>query len=136
QPEVVRFAGVENFFDDFAELIDFDRKNASILALITELLDRIAEGLIDRFDAVADDVLKTNQQRKFQSAASCFLDDVDELDTGAGFLQGSGNDASGVVDVEVFRAPTLDVIKISRRGDIPGVRPDSRNIHDNASIPT
>ena len=37
------FAGIDDFFDDFAQLIDLDRKNAAILILVTELSDRALE---------------------------------------------------------------------------------------------
>ena len=37
EPEVKLLAGIDNLFDDFAQLIDLDRENAAILIAITEL---------------------------------------------------------------------------------------------------
>ena len=56
---------IEDFFNDFAELIHLDRENAAILALVIELGDGITEREIDGLDAVSKNVLEADEQRKF-----------------------------------------------------------------------
>src|SRR3989441_1129509 len=47
QTEPVGFAGVENFFNDFAQLIDLDGKHAAVFALVVEFGDGTAERFVD-----------------------------------------------------------------------------------------
>ena len=68
QAEIVRLARVQDFLHHLAQLVDLDGKDAAILVLIIELGDGAAEGLVDGLDPVAQNVLKTNQHRKFQPA--------------------------------------------------------------------
>ena len=133
QAKMERLAGIEDFLHHFAQLVDFDRKHAAIVALIIEFLDRSAEGEVDGFDAMAQDVLKADQQRKFQTAAPRLLDDISDIHRGAGLLQGFGDDVAGLVDIEILRTPALDVIKIAGCLDIPGRKPGVRTIHDYSS---
>ena len=44
--------GIDNFFDDLAQLIDLDWKNAAILILVTKLRHRLFKCTVYRFDAV------------------------------------------------------------------------------------
>src|SRR5581483_7883771 len=52
-------AGIDNFLDDLAQLIDLDRKNAAILVLVTELRHRLFKCAVYRFDAVSKQILKS-----------------------------------------------------------------------------
>src|SRR6185437_12521759 len=74
EAEIKRLAGIKDFFDDFAELVDLDGEHAAIPALIIEFRNRIAEGEVNGFDAMTQDVLETNEQGKFQIAPAGFLD--------------------------------------------------------------
>jgi len=66
-------------------------------------------------------VLETDQQRELQSPALCLFDDVVDLDARASFLQRAGDNAPSLVDVEVLRAPALDVIQVARGLNVPAV---------------
>ena len=94
-------------------------KTPRYIPLVIEFGDRIAKGHVDRFHAVAKNILKANQQRKLQPAPFGFLDHVGDVHRGASVLQRLGDDATGFVDVEIFRSPAIDVIEVSRGLDIP-----------------
>src|SRR5438874_5020991 len=64
QAEMKLLAGIDNFFDYFAQLIDLDRNNSAVTIAITKFGDRIFKSAIDRFDAVSQEVLKPNDERK------------------------------------------------------------------------
>ena len=40
ESKIKLFACIDDLFDDFAQLVDLDRKNAAIMILIAELRDR------------------------------------------------------------------------------------------------
>src|SRR5206468_12239441 len=83
------------------------------------------EGQVYRFDSMAQDVLETNEQRKFQATGLGLFDHVVDLNAGPVFLERSRDHVPRFVDVEVFRTPALDVIQIARVLDVPGRRGDS-----------
>ena len=111
QPEIIRLARVENFLHHFAELVHLHRKHAAIPALVAGLGDGTAERLIDGLDAMPQNILEADQQRKFQPARLGLLDYVRDVHRRARVLQRLGDDVAGVVDVKILRAPALDVVK-------------------------
>ncbi len=119
QTEIERLARVENLLHDFAELVDLDREDAAVLALVVEFLDGTAKGQVNRLDPVAQDVLEPNQHRELQAARLGFFDHVVDLDARAVLLQRPGKHMPRFVDVKVFRTPTLDVIQIAGVLDVP-----------------
>src|SRR5437016_12471227 len=86
EPKVKSFARIDNFLDDLAQLIDFDGKNAAILIVITEFSDRVLKCAIDRFDAVPEQILKSNQQWKTEISGARFIDYCQEIDGTAAIL--------------------------------------------------
>ena len=80
EAEIVRLAGIEDFFHYFAQLIDLNGENAAIFTLVIEFTDRASKRQVDGFDTVAKDVLKTDQDRKFQAASFSFFNDVSDID--------------------------------------------------------
>jgi hypothetical protein len=130
---LVGLACVQNLLNHLAELIDLDRKDALISPLKIEFLDRSPECQVDRFDTMPQDILKTYQQRKLEITSFGLLDDIRDIHVRACFLQGLGDDMTGLVYVEVLRTPTLDVIEIASCLDIPGGEPGVRTIHDFSS---
>ena len=123
QPEVKRLAGVEDFLHHLAQLVHFDREDAAVFALIIELGDGVAESQVDGLDAVPQDVLKPDQHRKLQPARFGFFDHVGQVHRRAGVPQRLGDDVPGFIDVEVLRAPTMNVIQIPSGLDIPRLVP-------------
>ena len=62
---------------------------------------------------------------KLQPAPLRLLDHVGDVHRRARLLQRLGDDMPGLVDVEIIRAPAMDVVEIARRLDVPrrrGVR--------------
>ena len=129
EPEIERLAGVEDFLDDFAELVDLDGEDAAVFALVIVFRDGTAEGEVDGLDAVAEDVLEPDEHREFESAAFGLLDDIRQVHRSAGLLQRPGHDVAGFVDVEVFRPPSLNVVEVSGGLEVPAVVRVSRIAH-------
>ena len=119
QPKMKWPAGIDNLFDHLAELIDFDRKNAAVFALVTELSNRVLEGAVDCLDAVSEQILKADQERKTEAALARFVYDFEDVDRPAVFLEGLGNDVARAVDCEVTAAPALDVVSGNRGFNVP-----------------
>src|SRR5258706_4139084 len=81
-----------------------------------------------------EDILKPNQQRKLQPPGLRFFDHIAHVHGCSGVLQRRGDHFAGITDVEVFRAPSLDIVEISRSRDVPDSGTNSRIIHFNISI--
>ena len=64
ETEVKLLTGIDNFFDNFAQLIDLDRKNAAIFIFVAKFRDRVVECAINSFDTVAEQILKSDDQRE------------------------------------------------------------------------
>ena len=92
ETEMKLLAGIDDFFDDFAQLIDLDRKNAAILILVPELRDRLLKRAVDRFDTVPEQILKSDDERETQTAIARFIYDFQNVDRAAVFLKGSRHD--------------------------------------------
>ena len=64
EAEAVLRAEVQHFLDDLALLVDLDRIDAAVLALILVLVDRALEGAVDLAEPVLEDVGEANQDRR------------------------------------------------------------------------
>ena len=73
EAEMKLLAGVDDLFDHFAQLVHLDRENAAIVVAVTEFLDRALEGAVHRFDAMPQQILKANDQRKSEAALARFV---------------------------------------------------------------
>ena len=67
ESEVVRFARIENFLYDFAHLIHLDWENPTIGTFIAGGLDGIGKGFVDCTNAVAEEIVETNEKRVVQA---------------------------------------------------------------------
>ena len=121
QAEIERLARVQDLFHHLAQLVDLDREDAAILALVIELGDRVAERQVDGLHPMAQDVLESNQQRKLQPAPLGLLDHIRQVHRRAGVAQRLGHDVPGFVDVKVFRPPAMNVVQITSGLDVPGL---------------
>ncbi len=128
QAKLVRLARVQDFLHHFAQLVDFDGKDAAVFVLIIELGDGGGEGLVDRLHAVAQNILEADEHRKLQSPAPGLLDHVSQIHHRPIFAQRHGDDVPGLIDVEVWRAPTIDVVKGARGLDVPSRRRRRSNL--------
>ncbi|KAG0505223.1 MAG: hypothetical protein Udaeo_14440 [Candidatus Udaeobacter sp.] len=80
------------------------------MILIAELRDRALKCAIDCFDPVTEQILKPNQQRKTEVSGTGFVDDFQQIDGTATFLQRPRFDVAGAVDRKIALAPSLDVV--------------------------
>ena len=80
EAEIILLAGVEDLFDDLAELVDLDREDPAVTAVVLLLLDGAAEGLVDLRDAVAQQVLDADREGRLQAGGFYLLDDVRDAD--------------------------------------------------------
>src|SRR5207248_6016340 len=110
QSEVKLQAGIDNLFDDFAQLVDLDRENASIFIAITELRHRGLKGAINRFDAVPEQILKPDYQRKTESTVARFVYDLEKVDATAVFLEWTRLDVPCGINCKVTAAPSLHIV--------------------------
>src|SRR4030095_4725196 len=121
ETKVKLLTGIDNFFDYFAQLIDLDRKNAAIFIFIAKLRYRVSECAVNRFDTVAEQILKSDDERETQTAIACFIYDFQDVDAATVLLQGLRDDVPGCVDSKISSAPTVDIIGRDRCINVPFV---------------
>ncbi len=80
EAEIIFFAGVEDLLDHFAELVDLDREDAAVAAIVVFFLDGVTEGFVDLRHAIAEQVLDADRERGLQAGGFDFLDDVRDAD--------------------------------------------------------
>ena len=119
QSKMELLPSIDNFFDDFAQLIDLDREDASILAAITELSDRGLECEVDRLNAVTKQILKPDDEWKTESARARLVDNFEKVDAAAVFLKRFGNNVAFSVNREITAAPAINIVSGDCGLDVP-----------------
>ncbi len=79
-------AGVDDLFDHLPQLVHLDREDPAVVVAETEFVDRTLEGAVDRFNAMPQQILKTNHERKSEAARPRFLHDFENVDRSAALL--------------------------------------------------
>src|SRR5438105_14368624 len=64
ETEVKLLTGIDNFYDNFAQLSDLERKNVAVVIAVPKFRDRVVECAINSFDTVAEQILKSDDQRE------------------------------------------------------------------------
>src|SRR2546423_2638229 len=113
--------GVDDLFDDFAELVHLDREHAAVMVLVTEFLDRFLERAVYRFDAVPEQILESQDERKTEPAIARFVDDFKNVDRAAFFLKRANLSVAGGIDREVTSSPTIHIVSGNGGFDVPVV---------------
>ena len=111
-------ARIEDLSNDFAQLVHFDGKNPAIHALVAHLGNRLRKRQIDRFHPVAQQIVKTHNERKGQMPRAGFLNDLHEIDLIAVAFR-MHDDMARLVDSEVATAPAIHIVKCE---GIPAVK--------------
>src|SRR5437868_6617541 len=119
QTKMKFLAGIDDFFDDFAELVHLDREHAAVMLLVTEFLDRLLECAIYRLDAVAEQILEAKNERKAEAAIARFVNDFENVDSAAFFLERADLRITGSVDREVTSSPAVHVVSGNGGFDVP-----------------
>src|SRR5256885_13620775 len=101
QAKVKSLASVDDLFDHFAQLIDFDRENAAVFSAVIEFRDRVFECAVNGFDAVPEQILKADDKGKGEPARSRFVNDFKNGNGATILLERLGYDVAISVDGEV-----------------------------------
>ncbi len=80
QAEAERPAEFEDLFDHLALLVDLDRVDAAIAALVLMLVDGGLEGAVDFSQAVLQDIGEADQDRQVDAAQDEGVDQLFEID--------------------------------------------------------
>ena len=115
EAEVVRPAEVEHFLDDLPLLVDLDRIDAEVLALVRVLRDRRLEGVEDVAEPLLEDVAEPDQDRQADAAQLQVVDQLLQVDGLAGVLGGVHPDVAVRRDGEVVLAPAFDLVELASR---------------------
>ena len=119
EPEIIGLARIKNLFNHLAQLIDLDGEDSPVAALELKLGDGIPEGVVQVGHPVAQNVLETDEQRKFQIPLTGLLDDVRNLDGSPFVAQRSDHHVSSLVHIEVTGPPSVDIVEGTCSGDVP-----------------
>jgi len=112
-------AGGDDLVDDLAELVDLDREDAAVAALVALVLDRLVEKLVQLDDAMPEEVLKTDDHRRLQAHAARLVDDIEDPDAALVGAREKFHEAL-VIDRDVAGAPALETVEFLRPGGGPG----------------
>ena len=121
EPEMVRLAKVEDLLDDMPLLVDLDRVDAAIAALVVVLADGGAEGVVDLADAMAEDVREAKQDRQLDAALLELIDQFLEVDRLAGVFVGMNRHVPLGIDPEIVLAPVADAVRFQSIIDFPRI---------------
>ena len=121
ESEMVRLAEIEDLLDDVPLLIDLDRVDAAIIALVVVFANGRAEGVVDLADAMAEDVRKTQQNRQLDAALLELIDQFLEVDRLAGILVGMNGHVPLGIDPEIILAPVANAVRFQGIIDPPRI---------------
>src|SRR5262249_42333263 len=112
-------AEVTDFLDDVPLLIDLDRVDAAVFALIVELAHGGLEGVVDLADAMPQNVGEAKEDRQLDAARLELFDQVEQVNRLIGTLGRVYGDVAGLVDGKVTFAPVSDAVRLQGVADLP-----------------
>ena len=121
EAEVVRPAEVEDLLDDLPLLVDLDRIDAEVLALVLVLRDGRLKRAVNVGEPLPEDVAKPDQDRQADAAQLQVIDELLQVDRALGILGGVDADVAVRADGEVALAPALDFVELRRVGHGPRI---------------
>ena len=107
-----------DFLDHWAHLVDFDRENDEILALVIVFLGSFFEAGIDFLDTGVDDVRKTDQHWSRHVTELELIDKFTKVNGSTAFAR-RHHHVAFLVDREIVNAPVVDVVELSRVFNTP-----------------
>jgi hypothetical protein len=123
QPNAVRRAELHDLLDDVPLLVDLDRVDRRVAALVSELLDRGAELLAQRLDARAKDFGEAQQERQPDTLLLEIHRELEEIELPFGVSLVRPHDDMAVrADVEVAEPPAFNVVEPAGILDRPASR--------------
>ena len=115
QAEVVRPAEFEDFFDDLALLVDLDRINAAIVALVAVLLDGVLKCAVNFAQAMLQDFAEADEDGQVDAAQHQLVDQFFQIDAARGFFARVHPEVPVVADGEIALPPGVRRIAPPRR---------------------
>ena len=104
-------SSVNNFLHHFAELVDFDGKDPAVDIGIFRLGNGFGEGLVYRLYPVAQQILKTQGERKRQTAVLGLRHELHHIDLSFGKGIRAHRDMTLWIDRKIRSAPALHIVK-------------------------
>ena len=110
ESEVVWFARIENFLYDFAHLVDLDWENTAVGTFIAGGFDSIGKSLIDGTDAVAEEIVETNEKRVVQAFLTSTGGNFNKINASTVCGLGMNRHVSCGIDAEITASPTSNSV--------------------------
>ncbi len=120
EPESEVGAAAIDLFDDEALLVDLDRKDGGVAVLVVVFGDGRGEGVVQRFQAVAQDVREAQHHRRREVACAEFLHDLVDVDLARAVAAGPADDVARGIDAEIAAAPGARRVELLGVFDAPG----------------
>ncbi len=116
---VERPAELDDLLDDRAVLVDLDRIDAAVLALVLVLAHRVVERAAEQLDASAQDVAEPQEDRELDAACGELVDQLLHVDLAVAFTAWLDDQVALVVHGKVAASPPRDVVRVVRVGGSP-----------------
>src|SRR5947207_1051859 len=116
---MILLSGDEDFFNNLAQLIYFDRENAAITALITEFGDRSFKSAVNGFNPMTEQILEPDNDRERKTAGPRFTHHFHDVDRSAAILHRSDLNVAVAVNREIIAAPAIHIVSGDGGLDIP-----------------
>src|SRR5439155_24971096 len=110
------------FLDDMALLVDLDRIDAAVIALVPVLLNCVHEGRVNLAETVLQDLAEADKDRWVDTAKNQLVDQFLQVDGARGFLTGVDPQVAVFVDGEIAFARLVDVVQLAGIGCGPPFR--------------
>ena len=120
EAEPVFPAKIQHFFDDLALLIDFDRVDADVAALVLVLRDGTGKRVVNVGDAVLEDVAKPDEHGQPDASEHQVIGELLQVDRAGRILRRMDENVARRRDREVALAPAVQLVEIRRVGNGEG----------------
>src|SRR5436190_12747346 len=116
---MILLPGVDDFFNNLAQLIYFDRENAAITALIAKFGDRSLKSAVNGFNPMTEQILEPNNDWERKTAGPRLTDHFHDVDRSAVILHRSDLNVAVAVNREIISAPAIHIVCGDGGLDIP-----------------
>ncbi len=135
EPEVVGPSEVEHFLHHLPLLVDLDRVDAEVAAVVLVLRNRGLERRVDVRKPLPQDVAKPDEDRKADPAQLQVIDELLQIDRPLGIARRVDAQMPARRDRKIALPPAVDLVQLGRIADRPGIalaprsRDTSRRAH-------
>ncbi len=121
EAEPVLAAEIEHFLDHLALLVDLDRVDTDVTAVVLVLRDGRLEGVVDVAEPVAEDVAEADEHRDLDPAQQQVVGELLEVDGLRRILGRMDEDMTRRRDGEIALPPPVDFVELGRVADGEGL---------------